>query len=160
MLTATALLLAAGPVTAEVYSVTLKNGGIIQSRQAPQAAGYKEDVILVLTEVGNWAALAVDDIATIESDTEARGFGTILDTTTIVLGWAPNEDAEEESVDPQERMLQLLEQQNRPRPNYSVEQFAEPSDSGGIPIWMTGVTTPPLGSTGPPPMSGAEPNSQ
>ena len=44
MLVAAALLLAAPPATAEVYSVTLKNGGIIQSRQAPQAAGYADDM--------------------------------------------------------------------------------------------------------------------
>jgi len=159
MLVAAALLLAAPPATAEVYSVTLKNGGIIQSRQAPQAAGYADDLILVLTEVGNWAALPIDAIASIDSNTEARGFGTILDTTTIVLGWAPNESAEDEDLTPQERMLQLMEQQNQPRPNYSVEQFAEPSETGGIPIWMTGVVTPPMSGVSRRPMSGAQPNS-
>ena len=158
MLVVMALLLATPPAAAEIYSVTLKNGGRIQSREAPQAAGYAEDLILVLTEVGNWAALPIDDIASIDADTETRGFGTVLDTTTIVLGWAPNEDPIEESMDPQERMLRLLEQQNEPRPDYTVQQFAEPSNSGGIPLWMTGVTTPPLGNTGPAPMSGAEPN--
>jgi hypothetical protein len=113
----------------------------------------------VLTEVGNWAALPLDHVESIASSTETHGFGTVLNTTTIVLGWAPNDLVEPEALDPQERLLQLMEQRNQPRPDYSVEQFAEPSQSTGIPMWMTGVTTPPLGgSGGPPPMSGVQPN--
>lgn len=160
MLCAVVLMLGVSPANAEVYTLTLNNGGKILSRQAPEAAGYAVGLILVLTEVGNWAAFSVDDIASITSSTEARGFGTILDTTTIVLGWAPNDAVEEEELDPQERMLRMMEERNQPRPDYSVQQFAEPSQTGGIPIWMTGVTTPPMGgASGRRPMSGAQPNS-
>jgi hypothetical protein len=149
----------AAPAGAELYDIRLHNGGRIQSRQAPIAVDYLPDRLLVLTEVGNWVGLATDDIASIEAMTESRGFGTVIDTTTISLGVAPNDRIEAQELDPQERLLQMLEQRSRPRENYSVEQFAEPSEAGGIPIWMTGVTTPPLGGVAAPmPMSGAEPN--
>ena len=150
-----------GTADAEIFTVKLKNGNWFQSRYQPQTAGWDTSKIMVLTEVGNWIALPADEIADITSETENRGFGVVLDTTTIVLGWAPNDAVDQdEEIDPQTELLRLLEARTRPQPSYSVEQFAEPSQTGGIPIWMTGVTTPPLGGTsaGPAPMSGVEPN--
>ena len=75
--------------------------------------------------------------------------GTVLDQHTTLLGWAPNDapvPSEEAEMTPAERLVSFLQRQAADRPVYNNEQFVEPEDLGGIPVWMTGTTTPPLGA--------------
>ena len=101
---------------------------------------------MVLTEYGNWITLRKSDIETVLTDTESRGFGTVIDTNTISLGWAPNDldqpGAEQESTDPTTRLLNYLQAADQPAANYSVEQFVEPGDATGIPLSLVGNSSP------------------
>ena len=126
-------LLAPLPAAAEVYHVKLVAGGEFETRYQPVETSWDTNQLLLVTEVGNWIAVAKDDIESITSETENKGYGRVIDTTTIVLGRSPN-DAEEEAegeqkeVSPMDVLREIL---NRPQPNYSVEQFVEPSQAGG-----------------------------
>lgn len=145
-----ALSLLALPVQAELYTVQLENGNSFESRYRPQAASWDDSQILLLTDVGNWIALPRAEISGMTVDTEVKGFGLVIDTTTVALGIAPNDLPTEEATaaDPQLQLLQYLQQQAE-RPPYSVEQFVEPTEAGGIPVWMTNTVTPPLGGEPP-----------
>jgi hypothetical protein len=109
------------------------------------------DKVLVSTEMGNWISLPVDSIESVMSHIEARGFGKVINTTTILIGKAPNDaavpDEDAEALDPTTRLLNYLEDQQRAQQAapFSVEQFAEPNSMGGIPLGFTNTTTPPLG---------------
>jgi hypothetical protein len=141
--------LVALPLAAELYTVTLTNGNTFESRYRPREAAWNPNGILLLTDVGNWIVLDVRDIASVTSKTEAEGRGTVLDQHTILLGWAPNDapdPADEADLAPAERLLSFLQQQAAERPVYNNEQFVEPEALGGIPVWMTGTTTPPMGA--------------
>ncbi len=162
------LALLAPPASAELYTVSLNNGASFDTLYRPEVASWDEGMMMILTDVGNWIAISRDEVASITEESEVRGFGVVISTNTIALGWAPNDaplPGEEVGLDPQERLLNLLERQSAPRENYTVPQFAEPSASGGIPIWMSNTNTPPLGggassrglSAGEPPQSDRPP---
>ncbi len=141
-------LFAALPAAADTYTVTLQNGGTFESRYKPQPAPWDAGKLLLLTDVGNWISLPRAQVKGVASMTEVQGFGRVIDTTTVDLGWGPNdrsEGGEEQALSPQDRLLQLLERQGRERRDYSVRQFVEPDQAGGIPLWFTDRTTPPLG---------------
>ena len=145
VLVAIAALLVAGPAAAEIYTVTLANGNSFETRYRPKEAGWDADTIMVLTDVGNWIAIDKADIASVLSQTENNGFGKVIDTTTIAIGWAPNdapEETPEESMDPMSRLLNFLSAEQANQPDYSVQQFAEPSEAGmgGLPV--SGLTQP------------------
>ncbi len=131
------------PTMAAVYTIHLKNGNSFESRYKPRIAGWDENKIMVTTTVGNKITLLRDDIVDITTDTESQGYGTVLDTTTIVLGWAPNDAPQpgDETVDPGVAMLKALQERGG-RPDYSVQQFVEPSQAGssggGLPAWEFG----------------------
>ena len=103
-------------------------------------------------------------IESVISHVEARGFGKVINTTTILIGTAPNDaevpDGETEALDPATRLLNYLESQERPQQAapFNVQQFAEPNTGGGIPLGFTNTTTPPLSGGGPgviePPVAG------
>ncbi len=150
LVTALAVLLAI-PASADVYTVTLNNGSTIESRYQPIESPSDPLKIQLLTEFGNWISLEKSIVASILSDTEAKGFGTVLDTSTILLGSAPNDaedpEAEGQEIDPATALLQYFQQQDAAQSQvYSLEQFVEPSEAGGIPLSFTGTTTPPIGS--------------
>lgn len=136
-------LIATFPAAAEVFFVKLKNGNTFETRYRPQLAGWDENKVVFLTEVGNRISLMKDDIVEITSDTEVKGFGTVIDTTTIVIGWAPNDSPSgEEPVDPNTQWMQYLDRMQQDRPNFNVEQFVEPEEAGasggGLPAWDFG----------------------
>ena len=149
---AAVLLVAALPALAEHFTIKLTNGNSFDSLYRPRLTAEGADTVLVATEVGNWITLPIDAIESVISQIEARGFGKVINTTTILIGTAPN-DAEvpgdgEVEMDPAARLLDFLEaQQSRPEPTpFSVQQFAEPNTGGGgIPLGFTSTTTPPLG---------------
>ena len=129
---AAVVLLAPLPASAEVYHVKLVSGGEFETRYQPVEASWDSSQLLLITEVGNWIALAKDEVAGITTETETKGYGRVINTTTIMLGSSPNDAAEEseeqKEVSPMDALREVL---SRPQPNYSVDQFVEPSDAGG-----------------------------
>ena len=79
------------PAAAEVFTITMNNEAEFKTRYQPQQDPRDEGKVMILTEFGNWIALQKSMIAEVVSETEARGLGTVLDTNTIVIGWAPND---------------------------------------------------------------------
>jgi hypothetical protein len=154
-LVAVALLLLAAPAGAELFTVTLTTGSTFETRYQPVQSAVDEGKLQLLTDTGNWISLDKEIVVSITSETESKGFGTVIDTQTIALGWDPTslvlqEEAEAaESQDPTTRLLNYLMEQEQARSAsetpFSNQPFVEPSEAGGIPLWMTGVTTPPIG---------------
>jgi hypothetical protein len=133
------LALAALPAAAELYTITLANGTEFESRQQPIEVDWDDSLVLVLTDVGNWIAIEKADVVGVEVDTETKGFGKVIDVHTIALGWAPNDqpaDDPEAALDPTTRLLNYLQAQDQDRPDYSVDQFVDPSEAGlgGLPV--------------------------
>src|SRR5687768_3358689 len=93
-LVALVAVLAALPAAAEVYSVTLTNGSVLETQYQPQEAAFDKDMVLLLTEVGNWIGVRRDEIATVVSDAESSGFGKVIGKNTVDLGWAANDAAD------------------------------------------------------------------
>jgi hypothetical protein len=141
VLLAAFVLLTTLPAIAETYFLTLKNGNVFESRYRPQIAGWDENKVLFVTSMGNRISLNRSDIASVEADSEMKGFGTVIDTNTIALGIAPNDAAlPEEAQDPEARLMTWIEGMNaeNQRPDYSVQQFVEPDQAGmtgGLPAW-------------------------
>ena len=143
-----ALALVAGFAAAEVFTVTLTNGSVLETRYRP-VLDDDETKAYLLTDMGNWIALDRDSIVTVESEFERRGFGLVINTTTISLGMAPNdrvagEEAAGEISDTR-ALLNYLQAQDSARGNYSVEQFVDTEQSSGIPMGFANQTTPPIG---------------
>ena len=150
------LALLAVPAGAELFTVTLINGKTFDSRYQPVQSAADASKLQLLTDTGNWITLKKEIVASVTSETESKGFGTVIDTQTIALGWDPTslaaqEKSEAESQDPTMQLLNYLVQQDRaqasqpPPAPFSNDLIVEPADAGGIPIWMTGTTTPPIG---------------
>lgn len=138
------LAVAALPAAAEVFTVTMSNDTEFITRYQPRQDPRDESQVMLLTQFGNWIALSKDDILEIASETESRGFGTVLDTNTVVIGWAPNDRpvAGEEAVDSTTQLLNFLrEQASQPEQDFSVDQFVntENAGTGGLPA--AGVTS-------------------
>lgn len=129
-----ALALIALPALAETYTVQLSNGTHFETRYQPKVASWDESMVLVLTDVGNWIAIDQADIVSVDVATEQDGFGKVIDTLTVSLGWAPNDAPAEDpeaALDPMSRLLNFLQAEEANRPDYSVQQFVEPGQAGG-----------------------------
>lgn len=140
--------LAAAPAAAEIWHVTLHNGNTIDSRYQPQEASWDAGKVTMLTDMGNWISLSRSDIASITADTQHKGFGFVINTTTIALGWAPND-----ALTPEQQAQADAAAANAPAEvpaePYSVEQFVEPNQAQGIPAnWLGYGTVPPVGTAG------------
>lgn len=134
-----AVVLVAAPGAAETYTVTLANGKTIESRYQPQEASWNSDMVMILTDQGNWIALSRDQIAEVVSETEARGFGKRIDTHTVDLGLAPNDapvPEEEDQFTQQLNRLQQVLQGGQQQRSYDIEQFVSPNEvgAGGLPV--------------------------
>lgn len=156
-----ALALLAAPAGAESFQVTLTDGSGFESRYQPQEASWDPSMVLLLTEFGNWIGLAKDSIASVVSDLDDTGFGTRIDSTTISLGFAPNDMAipEEDQVvaggaapgspaaasaaaaAAQNAILENYLQQRAAEQSYSIQQFVEPNQTQGIPSRFVGSPT-------------------
>ena len=158
MLVALLAAMAALPATAEVYSVTLTNGSLFESRYLPRQATWDAGMMELATETGAWIALPKSLVQSITAMSETKGFGRVIDTTTIDLGFAPN-DLPEVAVTVDNSTIALQEAMNR---SYDIQQFSEPnqagrgSSGGGLPIWGVaggggGGFTPPLPAPAPVP---------
>ena len=153
-LLAALVLAAALPATAEYFTVKLVNGNEFDTLYRPRLAAESGEKVLIATETGNWIALPIEAIESVVSHIEARGFGKVINTTTILIGTAPNDaevPGEDVEVDSATRLLNYLESQGQPQapPPFTVQQFAEPNSVGGIPLGFTNTTTPPLGAVSP-----------
>jgi hypothetical protein len=148
------MIVATLPAAAEVFTITLATGEVFETRYQPLQSATDEGKIQLLTETGLWISLLKEHVTSVASETESRGFGTVIDSQTISLGWDPTslEVAQEaaEAADPTTQLLEYLRarDQAEQQPVFNNRQFVEPEELGGIPIWMTSTTTPPLGGTG------------
>jgi hypothetical protein len=133
------LALFAGPALADVYYVTLTNGTVIETARQPQQASWDPNMVLLLTEVGNWVGFPKDDVKNVRAEDPTQGFGIKISDKAIALGRAPNdlpgektkaEQASDRALDYANRVLDIMEQNQ----HYSVQQFAEPNAAGGVPI--------------------------
>src|SRR5687767_10155657 len=128
-----ALLAAVSPMSAsaEVYSVTLTNGSVLETQYQPQEAEFDKDMVLLMTEVGNWIGVRRDEIESVVSDAESSGFGKVIGKNTIDLGWSandavdPNAQAADGKQDPglslAAQALQNLYEQRQQQQNYTIE---------------------------------------
>lgn len=150
---------------AESFTVSMKGGNTFETRYRPQVASWDPTKIVVLTELGNRITLSKADVAGISAESENRGFGRVIDNTTLELGLAANDAPDpSEATDPVRALAQALQGQQTPTQSYDQKQFVEPSAvGGGIPVnWgqpggvgSSGtpviVSTPQSGGSTPPP---------
>ena len=134
-------LFAITPATAEIFRVQLKNGNQFTTRYQPKVAEWDESKVVLLTDVGNRITLLKEDIADVTADSQVKGFGTVIDTTTIVLGWAPNDAPTETDPSGEAQFQQYLDSlMGNQRPN-TVQQFVNTEDAGrggGLSPWEFG----------------------
>ena len=144
------------PSAASAYRVKMHNGNEFVTAYKPVHADWDPSKLMLLTAQGNLIALDEADIAEVVHDLEVQGFGRVIDTTTIEVGYTANMTQQEVAPDGTlPEGLQQLQQLQRtmtmerllapPPPNYSVPQFAEPNSGGGIPVGFVNTVTPPLG---------------
>lgn len=146
-------MLVVAPLSAAIYTVTLKNGATFESRYQPEDASWDKSMIVFLDEWGNTIALAKDQVDKVESDFEAKGYGKMIDNTTMSLGWAPNDAAAppEEGEGGGGGTQPPAQAAAQEQPNVTYDQFVEPGQTQGMPAqWVgypvnsgAGPTTPP-----------------
>ncbi len=136
-LTVLTLLAVAAAVTvhADYYTVTLTNGTSFQTRYKPVPAEWDDNVMMINTDRGNWIGLLADEIADVTSHAESTGFGYQLDTTTLFVGWVPNETPDDEGgegIEGEGEGMNLEEMFPEPEPSGVLEQFVDiPGAEGG-----------------------------
>lgn len=124
------LVLGAVALQAGSFTVTLKNGTAFETRYRPVDAEWDESVSMILTDRGNWIALAKDEIDDVTSAAEISGFGYQLDTSTIVLGWTYNENGEDAEGEGAGGGAGAQGSQ-APQGNFSIDDFIDPADAAG-----------------------------
>jgi len=156
-------LLAALPAAAEVYTIRLTNGTIFESRYQPKQAAWDAGMLTFLDETGLDVALPKALIADVMPQSELKGFGKVINTTTVDLGYAPNDlDLNQANMQAEANVSPFEAAMNR---SYDQEQFVEPDQvGGGIPVGFSGgggsgftggpfvppsVTLPPTSTPGP-----------
>lgn len=122
---------------AEYFTVTLTNGTSFQTRYRPVPAEWDDNVVMINTDRGNWIGLLADEVADVTSHAETTGFGYQLDTTTLFVGWAPNEAIGGEGKEGEDGEggegggLDLEEMFPEPEPSGVLEQFVDVPAGGG-----------------------------
>lgn len=146
----------AAPAGAEVYFITLNNDTVIETAYQPQEASWDPDMVLLMTEVGNWIGVDKASIKEVRSEDQIAGYGVAIDSNTFELGFAPNdaEDPTAEKPEGAEARVQMLEQmlnqqqvendQRRAQQTYSIQQFVDPNQTQGIPSRFIGNPTQPI----------------
>lgn len=127
------LMLIATVVSAGTYTVTLNNGTSFVTRYKPVDADWDENVVMLSTDRGNWIALNKDEIADTVSDVESTGFGYQVDTTTVFVGWSPNEgegEGEGEGGESGGGVERVDERFPEPEPSFNLEQFIDVPGAG------------------------------
>ena len=154
-------LLIAGPAAADAFHVKLTNGNEFVTKYEPIPAHYDENKVLIMTASGNIISLAKEDIESVEHDVEFKGFGRLIDTTTIEVGWAANDALSPEQIQEdiggvfpglsEGLMQQQMQQMMQPPPTvYNTQQFAEPGATSGMPVSFATSGMVPMGGSTPP----------
>ena len=118
------VLLAGSPLMADVYSVTLDDGKVFLTRYQPREASFDSSLVTFLDDQGNSIAIPRDKIASVTSETETKGYGLRINTTTLLLGYTANNGVVENQV-----FVNGLQ-------SFDIQQFVEPSQAGGgIPVF-------------------------
>jgi hypothetical protein len=135
-------ILPAVPASAEVFHVTLTNGSVIDTAYQPQQASWDPNMVLLLTDTGNWVGFNQDEIDNIHAEDPTQGFGIRISDKTIALGLSPNDlpvpdengrsqqAGGERYYELAERALALAEKQQ----NYSIQQGVSTEQTQGIPV--------------------------
>lgn len=110
---------ATAPVQAALFTITLTNGTTFESRFRPRDAQYDAQKVVFQDESGNLIALLKSEIDSIESDVGAKGFGHMLDDTTMAFGWAPNDKGESR---PDDAIATTEEVETPTEPIYNVNE--------------------------------------
>jgi hypothetical protein len=134
----------AAPSSAAVYTIHLKNGTTFETRYEPTEAPWDAGRIVFTNEWGNLMTLSRADIDRVETDVEASGFGHQLDSTTIALGWAPNDAPAPGSEAAAERaQIQADEAAAAAMPAVSTEPIYDVNESPPtLPIYPVFAGTP------------------
>jgi len=133
--------LTAAPARAEVFHVKLLNGTTIDTLYKPQQATFDPNVVILLSDAGNWIGIDQRQIESVRSDSEIRGFGVALNFNTIAIGWAPNDAPEPTAQNAQAataQALQNLYQQQQAQQHYTIPQFVSTEQTAGIPARLVG----------------------
>ena len=117
---------------AEYFTVTLTNGTTFLTRYRPVPAEWDESVVMITTDRGNWIGLYADEVADVSSQAEASGFGYQLDTTTLFVGWSPNDVGDEEEGEGADDGLDLETMFPEPPPSNVLQQFIDIPVEGGL----------------------------
>jgi hypothetical protein len=132
-------LFAAFPAGADIYHVKLTSGAVIDTRYQPQDASWDKDLVLLLTEVGNWVGVKKGEIESVSAENATRGFGVTIRNNTISLGVAPNDlpnpnggDKQTQALDRLTQAIQGLSQGQQQAP-YTIQQGVSPDQTQGIP---------------------------
>ncbi|HEV8239049.1 MAG TPA: hypothetical protein VGS57_06765 [Thermoanaerobaculia bacterium] len=136
ILVITASLLAALPAAAEVYTIRLSNGSTFESRYQPKQAAWDASLVTFVDETGTEIALPQSLVTEVVPQSEQKGYGRVLNTTTVDLGFMPNDLDRSQQVMAQQAALnpqgQLVV---NPAGGAALQQFVEPNAIGnGIPM--------------------------
>jgi hypothetical protein len=133
-------LVAVAPLSAAVYTVTLNNGTTFETRYEPRDAPWDANKTVFLDEWGNLISLAKDEVAEVVSDFESKGYGAMLDDTTMSLGWAPNDAIDPASPEGQQAaaVAAAAAQQSAGQESITYDQFVEPNQTQGMPAQWVG----------------------
>jgi hypothetical protein len=139
LLLGAALLLLALPLHAEAYTIKLTNGATFESRYQPKQAAFDPSFVTFIDETGLAVALPKDAVASVVSQSELKGYGRMINTTTIDLGYAPNDMPVQQQQASNAQLL--IDYMNSNRNHYDQQQFVEPGQAGGgIPVWTAGAS--------------------
>jgi len=132
--------LTATPAQAEVFHVKLHNGTTVDTLYQPQQAVFDPNVVILLSDAGNWIGINQGDIESVRSESDIHGFGVALNFNTIAIGWAPN-DAPEPGPNSSGATLQALQniyRQQQAQEHYTIPQFVSTDQTAGIPARLVG----------------------
>jgi hypothetical protein len=133
--------LTATPAGAEVFHVKMRNGTTIDTLYKPQQATFDPNVVILLSDAGNWIGVNQREIESVLSDSEIHGFGVALNFNTIAIGWAPNDAPEPGAPSAQaaaQQALQNLYKQQQAQEHYTIPQFVSTEETAGIPARLVG----------------------
>jgi hypothetical protein len=145
------LAITAFPAAAEVYHIRLHNGSVFDTTVQPEQSSWDPNVVLVLSDVGNWIGLDQRDIDRVDTESQVRGFGIAINNTTIAIGWAPNDAAEAQPQGPTsaaDQAMQQMLQMQQAAAHYTVQQGVSAEQTQGIPPSLVGYGAGALGAGG------------
>ena len=136
-------LLAALPAAAEVYTIRLSNGTTFESRYQPKQAAWDASLVTFVDETGTEIALPQALVADVVPQSEQKGYGRVLNTTTVDLGFMPNDLDQSQQIMQQQAALNPQGQLAINNPNSAAaQQFLEPNAIGaGIPMGFNATTS-------------------